>query len=67
MPETEQSAFINAPLAVGGGYPVSAKGSKTGLTEGKHAITLLGKTITGGTATFFGSVPHTSLEIRIPQ
>jgi hypothetical protein len=66
-PETEESASINAPFSVGSGFPISVNGSKTGLTEGKHSITLLGKAITGGTATFFGSVPHTSLEIRIPQ
>lgn len=65
--ETEESAVVNPTLSVGGGVPASVNGSKAGLSEGKHYITLLGKAITGGTATFFGSTPHTSLEIRIPQ
>jgi hypothetical protein len=65
-PETEETAIINA---VGSliTVPASAHGSKTGLSEGKHYITLLGKAITGGTSTVFGTTPVTSLEARVPQ
>lgn len=66
IPETEEAAAVN-PLTSVGGFPLAVAGSKTGLSEGKHFITVLGKTITGGTAKYFGSVPDTSLEIRIPQ
>jgi hypothetical protein len=65
-PETEETAAVN-PLTAVGGFPLAVTGSKTGLSESKHFITVLGKTITGGTAKFFGSTPDTSLEIRIPQ
>ena len=66
LPETEETAGINPSDPVSG-FPFSVNGSKTGFSEGNHFITLLGKAITGGTVTVFGTVPDTSLEIRIPQ
>jgi hypothetical protein len=49
----------NAPLAV--------HGTKSGLTENVHTITLLAKTLTGGTSTIFGTTPATTLEIQLWQ
>jgi hypothetical protein len=65
-PETEETAAVN-PVTILRGFPLAVSGSKTGLSEGKHFITMLGKAITGGTAKYFGTTPDTSLEIRIPQ
>jgi hypothetical protein len=65
-PETEQTALLNPSTPVGG-FPFSVKGSKSGLAEGFHIITLLGKAITGGNATVSGTTLQTSLEVRIPQ
>jgi hypothetical protein len=65
-PETEQSAFL-APASGGMSSNASVRGSKTGLTEDKHFVTLLGKSLTGGTSTFYGTTPQTSLEAVIRQ
>jgi len=65
-PPIEQTGAINAFNPVNG-FSFSVRGSKSGLTEGRHVITLLGKAINGGIAKYFGTVPPTSLEISIPQ
>jgi hypothetical protein len=64
--QIEETGGINAFNPVNG-LAFSVRGSKTGLAEGKHVITVLGKAITGGIAKYFGTVPATSLEINIPQ
>src|SRR5262249_1037169 len=38
----------------GANESLAVRGSKSGLTEDKHFVTLLAKTITGGTSTIFG-------------
>jgi hypothetical protein len=65
-PEQEQTALLNPSTPVSG-FPFSVRGSKSGLSEGFHFISLLGKAITGGNATVSGTLLQTSLEIRIPQ
>ncbi|HEX4080172.1 MAG TPA: hypothetical protein VHX61_15025 [Rhizomicrobium sp.] len=66
-PPYEETGGLN-PAAPVGGFPFSAAGSETGISEGEHTITLSGKAINGGTATYYGASPvATSLEIRIPQ
>lgn len=65
-PETEQAASINGSMPTSG-FSLAVRGSKSGLTEGLHTVTLLGKAITGGTAKVYGTTPATSLETRIPQ
>lgn len=64
--EAEEIAVLN-PTTVIGGFPLAAKGSKTGLSEGKHYITLVAKVLTGGTATLFGTTRVTTVEVAIPQ
>lgn len=47
--------------------PLSVQGSVSGLSEGKHFITLYTKTMGAGTSTIFGTTPATSLEIQLWQ
>jgi hypothetical protein len=64
--EPEETASVNA-LAPVTGFPLAVRGSRTALSEGKCIVTLLGKAINGGTAKVYGTVPVTSLEVRVPQ
>jgi hypothetical protein len=63
--ETEETAAV--VNVASNKSPVGLRGSKSGLSEGKHYITLLAKAITGGTATVFGTAPATSLEANVYQ
>jgi mannose/fructose/N-acetylgalactosamine-specific phosphotransferase system component IIB len=69
-PEREQTALLNPPSPAISGFPISVRGSKTGLLEDQlHYITLLGKALTGGSVTVYGAPLDvaTSLEVSIPQ
>lgn len=46
---------------------LTVTGAKTGLTEGAHYVTVLGKQLTSGTLKLYGTNPITSLEVSIPQ
>ncbi|HWY14445.1 MAG TPA: hypothetical protein VNX86_04805 [Rhizomicrobium sp.] len=66
--ETENAAGLNPPGSAGQLMPLTVDGAKSGLSEGKHYITLLAEAITGGTAQLCGNSPGvTSLEVSIPQ
>lgn len=51
----------------GNNIALGVHGSKAGLSEGQRFITLLAKTIGGGTSTVYGATPATSLEIQLWQ
>jgi hypothetical protein len=51
----------------GNNISLGVHGSKAGLSEGKHFITLLAKGIGGGASTIYGTTPATSLEIQVWQ
>jgi hypothetical protein len=65
VPEVEEVGLINGAAAVII-PPLCLTGSKSGLSEGKHFITLLAK-CSAGTTTIYGTTPVTYLEIAIPQ
>lgn len=60
-PELEQVGEKGANVAL------AVRGAKSGLSEAKHFVTLLGKTIGGGTSTVNGVTPATALEIQLWQ
>lgn len=51
----------------GATMPLALRGAKSGLAEGFHTITLVAKTIGGGTSTILGTTSATSLEIGLWQ
>ena len=66
------SAISSVPAAEiigekGSNAPLSVHGAVSGLTEDVHYITLLAKTLTGGTSTITGTTPPTTAEIQLWQ